>query len=301
MKTFLLVTGVLFKCINLYAQSTWFPNEATWINTYDNNASNGYTKTIVAGDTLINGIDCKKLASTNVQQFFIDQSIHYFNSAAYVSEANKVVLIYNLADNNFDTLYNLNAVPGDTLPVYGNVLEDILQEVLDTGTFLISGIPLKYLAVQYFGSGWIPVEPDTLVERIGSIHLGILHPNLGAQFGMETFCSYSDDLLGPYTPSGANCDSLYEALYVADVNEVQGNRKLQIFPNPVGDQLFITDSNQNAEQVNEVDIYDALGRSMIKMNEIPNSIDASSLPNGMYFMLVRSNISANKISFIKTK
>lgn len=56
--------------------------------------------------------------------------------------------------------------------------------------------------------------------------------------------------------------------------------ELVIFPNPASDKLFIKTKNEAA--VDEVVIYDQLGKVVFKDNNIVESIDISELMNGMY-------------------
>lgn len=299
MKRSILTISVLWKVWLVYGQSAWFPNDASWINTYDNNASNGYTKTIVAGDTDINGISCRKISSTNVQQYFIDQSIHYFYSVAYVYEANSSVYIFDPEQNTFDTLYNFIASPGDTLGVYSTWFSDIKEIVLDTGTLFISNVPLKYQSVQYLNPYWSPVEIDTLLEKIGSRYLGILHPDLGLQFGMETFCSYTDELLGTYSPTGADCDSLYTTLYFAGSEDIKTKNIFSIFPNPARNQIQLLISKSFTDRNMELRITDETGTSVITMKELPSFIDISGFSSGIFSLILTTNHEVWKSSFVK--
>ncbi|MFY7862108.1 MAG: T9SS type A sorting domain-containing protein, partial [Chitinophagales bacterium] len=80
------------------------------------------------------------------------------------------------------------------------------------------------------------------------------------------------------------CQSLYSSgLMIANQNK-QG---AAIFPNPVGDRLFI--SIQKAYRNAQVLVFDALGRSIISQNGLKNSeieVNTEALTRGIYFIKI---------------
>ncbi|WP_179339405.1 T9SS type A sorting domain-containing protein [Winogradskyella ludwigii] len=61
---------------------------------------------------------------------------------------------------------------------------------------------------------------------------------------------------------------------------------LKIYPNPVSDQLFI--SNRNSKDLDIV-IYDILGKQVLQKKSIKQSVDVSNLLDGIYFLEINSD------------
>ena len=61
---------------------------------------------------------------------------------------------------------------------------------------------------------------------------------------------------------------------------------LKIYPNPVSDQLFI--SNRNSKDLDIV-IYDILGKQVLQKKSIEQSLDVSNLLDGIYFLEINSD------------
>ncbi len=61
---------------------------------------------------------------------------------------------------------------------------------------------------------------------------------------------------------------------------------LKIYPNPVSDQLFI--SNRNSKDLDIV-IYDILGKQVLQKKSIEQSVDVSNLLDGIYFLEINSD------------
>jgi len=79
---------------------------------------------------------------------------------------------------------------------------------------------------------------------------------------------------------------LYEdevpCLGVAGLNDNEFNN-VEMYPNPANDYLsFDTNSNENID----VQIFDILGKSVLRLKNIPNSINISELKSGIYFVQI---------------
>lgn len=79
------------------------------------------------------------------------------------------------------------------------------------------------------------------------------------------------------------------------VNEVQINKDVNIYPNPVGDVLHFT----AATKYTRVNIYDLNGRLMLTQHLNSNAISVSSLPAGMYAAVFYSDDKQERHTFIK--
>ncbi len=72
--------------------------------------------------------------------------------------------------------------------------------------------------------------------------------------------------------------------------------RVNLYPNPVQDQLFIELEN---ETVNQVSIIDFSGKVVKSISQISNSIDVSELAKGVYILKVETNNSVLTSQFLK--
>ena len=61
--------------------------------------------------------------------------------------------------------------------------------------------------------------------------------------------------------------------------------KIQIYPNPVSDQLFITSEKST---IKTMAVFSTTGQKVLEIEGSSNSIDVSSLSKGMYFLEINS-------------
>ncbi|MGB3076867.1 MAG: T9SS type A sorting domain-containing protein [Chitinophagales bacterium] len=296
---FLLTLTTWLMCFTAKSQSNWFPDDAVWINIYGTTSSSGYTKIKVTGDTILNGLACKKLVSATIQQYITDPLIHYSLNDNYVLQSNQVVYIFNTDQQQFDTLYNFNVLAGDQLSFYSELYPDGYQEVTGIGQTTINNQELKWIAVKYHNINWPDGAIDTLIEKIGSTLFNVLLINIGYQFEWETLCNYSDNLIGLYSPKDMNCDSLYNAFLISEIREITNEGALKIFPNPVQDLLQLMISNQFTEQVEQVEIFDVYSRSVMKLEKISSFINITTLHSGIYLLELKTHNQTLKAKFLK--
>lgn len=83
----------------------------------------------------------------------------------------------------------------------------------------------------------------------------------------------------PFTINPNFCLVLNENGLEAETNEIS------VYPNPAHDKLFITEKNY---AVNSIEIFDLNGRN-IKSAAKDSSIDISNLPNGIYFIRIKTD------------
>jgi len=76
---------------------------------------------------------------------------------------------------------------------------------------------------------------------------------------------------------------------VTDIDKINFNEKIKIYPNPATDNLFINCSSFNSNSV-VLSIYNLLGDRIFvnELNSAENSIDLSSYPKGMYLIKLTS-------------
>lgn len=247
-----------------------------------------------AGDTLINGQPCSRIERMRFYQ--VMDSPVYTDSLTdlYTYSDSGIVWMFDPQLNDFDTLYDLNAFPGDSwqlihLPEPASLGQSFSLTVLDTGHINIDGNSLRWLSVQYdFGNLWSDqIFLDTLIERIGSIDWYMLPYSLpngatDAGEGGPLRC-YHDNETSYQRPSVETCD------LPLGVMEHVARPMLLIWPNPGTDCLTIR--MPVGEKLQGVLVRDALGRiclheSPLVENEIV--LDTERLPHGCYSIEVRS-------------
>ena len=69
-----------------------------------------------------------------------------------------------------------------------------------------------------------------------------------------------------------------------------------MYPNPVDDRLFIKATN---DSIDTVQIFDSLGKLVIKRFGIQNGLTVSSLETGIYFIQIKSSKGQTVKKFIK--
>ncbi len=226
------------------AQS-WFPDEAVWHYNYASGfGAVGHVRLSVEGDTVVAGTTLRKLHPVQEVYDHIGGQYHSFPLPAIpVMESEGLVLAWSHAENTLDTLCDMNAMPGDSwrlprLPDWRLCADSSYVQVLDTGTLVLGGVALRWLAVETHFliadmPGWPPPLPDTLIERIGSTTLYFLAHDIcnGSVDGHSAgpFRCYADDEVLLNLDPDIPCD------FIVGVNELTApgvQALLHIHPNP---------------------------------------------------------------------
>jgi hypothetical protein len=289
-----------FQLVIAKAQ-TWCPAGATWYYSDVWPGVNGYSKYNYTTDTLINSVNCKKIA--HYREGFSWSGGYYSNFVTpfYTYEQNGVAYLYNnlYGNNTFDTLFDMNAQIGDKwrFPLIDTTCADSLYfiQVLNTGTKVINGFNLKWLYVKRgpFDPNYDPNGPylnydfDTITERIGGCRYYDIFYSFcyGGTENDPQPCDkircYYDSTFGLYsTGISTSCD-----YYTTSVEEYElSNLNFSIYPNPATEQLNIVFS-ASTETVATLQIHDIVGRLIelvtIKAGESYN-YNTSSLPRSVY-------------------
>ncbi|HRN38760.1 MAG TPA: hypothetical protein PLL18_17755, partial [Flavobacteriales bacterium] len=164
-------------CMSMVQAQQWCPPGAEWRYTaaFCMGGCNGYVRLASAEDTMIQGQPCTRIERTRTYTAYFDPTILTDTlSNLYTYSASGIVWMLDPELNAFDTLYDFNALPGDSwqlihLPEY-SAGSDFLT-VLDTGHISIDGQALRWLSVEYHFQGATGNDPpylDTLMERVGS-------------------------------------------------------------------------------------------------------------------------------------
>lgn len=236
MRTVILLLGL---CTHWAHAQSWFNDQAEWHFGYANSGVViGYVHGTIGGDTILDGLVARKLQLHRFAAFIGTTQVYEENMRDEVLyHADGIVWVHVSQQAAFDTLYNMNALPGDRwrlaeLPNEGSPCgPESYMLVTDTGTTTRFGPELRWLAVDVHYSGeWGFMVQDTIVERIGTLDMYILPHDLclgmadGSQGGL--ILCYSDaeveHVWDPETP----CDRTL-GMRTSSITE-----PLHVFPNP---------------------------------------------------------------------
>ena len=297
----------LLKSERSFSQ-TWCPPGASWYYTDDGFYSEGYSKLTYSADTVINTITCKKITHyykfySKIIGFKDGYAMPYFTYAQ-----NGTVYIYNnkYGNNKFDTLFNINAQPGDRwrMPLVDTACADSLyyMKVLNTGTTNINGYNLKWLYLEKkFPSGGVVI--DTIIDRLGYRYDDIDYIECrggSSEAAHGKLRCYSDNSFGVYSTGISNsCD------LVTGVPELGlPATDFKIFPNPAHEKLNAVFHADQKSQI-KLFIYDLSGKLLTSdtFNERTDQLEISTaaLENGVYFCswYINDNfITCNKLTVI---
>lgn len=286
MRTALLVFGLGFGIVG--AAQTWFPPEAVWhYGYYQQPAQNGYVLHTVVGDTVIAGQACKNLSRVreSYDQLQGTYSTFVFDPL-FVSESNGLVMVYCTADGAFDTLYWMNAPPGDhwqlpNEPLCWNC--DSLSSILvtDTGHVVISGVTVRWSAVEidWGANVWFNYV-DTIYDRIGFSGIYFLPVDVSNGF--------SDGQSGGPFRCYEDVEIAMERFPTCDLINVGVDehgalwRDIGLWPNPGTGELNVDPGCANCSY--EIKVRDALGRSVVagRVDQGTAAFDLPELAAGVY-------------------
>lgn len=175
-----------------------------------------------------------------------------------------------------------------------------------------------------YNTGMFPAPADDAAYAAGSsITVEVVLPEgcynfiVTDYYGDGMCCNYGDGYVKVTNSAseeiinvgdfGAISDNLFESLWAVSANDVVIANNLNVFPNPVSDQLNVEFDLQESAQLN-IDVYNALGQ-MVKSVKAANytagnhllPINTSDLSAGMYMVTIRSNEGSMSEKFTVTK
>lgn len=254
----------------------WCPPGATWTYTFSNSwTTEGYARFMYTGDTVINGLASQRIEGYLEYFDYPSDTTYTVQDGPYYTSVNGgLVSIWD--GTAFDTLYDFNAVPGDhwlaTMPDGGESW--VYSVVTDTGTLVIDGSSLRFLALQ---------NGDTIAERLGQFNSYFL-PWIGMIIdaaGGPLRC-YSDmDIYHTRWWWDFGCASWL------GLEEPRVVTIITISPNPGDDQFTLSGISGTPE----VRIMDGAGRicSRQRLTKTRSTIETGGLPTGTYIVQVRES------------
>ncbi len=312
MKKLLLFTTALIFTAGVFAQ-TWCPPGAKWHfkrgMPNSNPGIDGVMALVYTGDSVVLGINCKKLVATFTGKTGGSGSpVVTQNFNTYLTHSsNNVIFLYNSANNVFDTVVDFNANignmwrrPGPNAQAGGCNARRMFI-VTDTGHVQVNNFNLKSITVTYtstinYGQGPISIlRQYDFTERLLFTYAGYesiynLFPTscevdgLIAELPNTWLRCYEDDTFPLYNKGNVGCSSL------TGIKTLQANAgHITMYPNPASDYITV---EWPETQHYELRLSDLLGRPL-PINIIENAsatrIDLGSLNAGIYFIQVYQN------------
>ncbi|MFZ6050716.1 T9SS type A sorting domain-containing protein [Halocola ammonii] len=308
MKTSTLLFSFLFLVSYFcQSQSEWAPVGAQWH--YESkfvSFSNGdeyYAPMLftVTADTTVNGQTCSKvvqtlgdccsnLSSANLET---DEGLTFLTYAE-----NDSIYFYDYHNESFKLVMDLGMQVGDTLTytlfstIGGENPYEVEAEliVLDEGEVMVNGNELRQLTVS--APTFTGVESITFTETLGFSHFFLVIPEV-----LSGFCDgeypnrlrcYNSPNFGMYEAVEYECDTSF---VITDISEIDSPR-ISVYPNPADESISLEIENLPTGDQLDVSILDLQGREVksatLRQNQNSLSIDSSDLPNGTYFLSLKT-------------
>ncbi|MEZ4918148.1 MAG: T9SS type A sorting domain-containing protein [Saprospiraceae bacterium] len=217
---------------------------------------------------LINGFYCHELE-------FEDSFMGSQSTDRFYREENG--LVYR---SNGELVYNLNLLPGDTLPSNLSANQGT-RTVIASGTLVYNdNLSRKFQIIQCAGDSSSSV---TVVEGIGDLEnfffseVLCINPLDGPT---DLLVCYAVDGQTVYLKQGSNCD-------LSSSNEIDKNNTARVYPNPVVDDLhLVLPKNDIDSRGGDIRIYNALGICVFEQKKVLVEgevvLNVSLLPTGIY-------------------
>lgn len=285
-KKYLVVFVVVCITITVKAQLWCTPNSVWHYDTSNPTWNTTYTKQTYLYDTIVLGVTFNKIKS-ETHGYGMSGPINNY-SYLYTSLQNDVVF-FNSTNSNIAAI--------DTLMYFGPIgakwrcwksggvsCNQSFIEIVDTGTTVIQSQALKWRKINYtnyylYGTAnqTVITGVDTLFERIGYKHLAFQF--LGycsdvVDVSESEFRCFQDGQINVNATSKV-CD------YVTGLQENLSEKKsILIYPNPSNNILNLKFSNEDYNNLINIEIIDNLGRKFLLDKTV--SLNISKLNSGFY-------------------
>lgn len=281
----LMILGIfLFKICLAYGQD-FAPIGAKWYFTegfaFSDNI--GFFELSVEKDTIIKGVDCKKIVKNKTQYCSTRPMIEYM----YENDANEVYFFDNEIDDFqklWDFIPNINEswsieFGADTLITY--IVDSISQ-------IEINGLNMKQIHVtyQFHQNGYeYFYTKSTIIEKIGDLNYFFPWNSVVCDENYaDGLRCYSDSQIGDYSTGISElCDYTYIGTSIQDYNK---NISMVVYPNPTNGLLVLKTDNVSYIDLN-YSILDISGR-LISAGQVgtDGNFDLSELETGLYQIFI---------------
>ncbi len=282
--------------------ATWYYEHFTWDPWLGGNIS--YLKYEYKADTIINGINCKKV--DKYHQTLFTQSIYTY------ADNDRV---YMLRDSIFYPVYDFTASVGDTMIIPGGI--DITYngfcnnpfgaaKIDSSGTMIINGESLRYICVSPTPTSQWGIH-GKIIEKVGPSKgvLASFEPTMVSYALCGVICPsppvislrcYSDDNFPLYTLGLVACD------YISSVSEYNNSNFIFLSPNPSNN--FINVNYKKSIVPEYYQIMDITGKIIVSDNITENTfiINTEKFQNGVYVLCLtdrNKNVSTKRFSVVK--
>jgi len=257
-----------------------------------------YTTFESISDTVISGIPCR---------YVVQVDRVYDTSAVYshfMYSSNDSVFFYR--DGEFHLLLYFGAVAGDTIVLgFGTASGDPLLMIVDsTSVINVNG---ETRTIQYVncGDGLIIEYADEVIEGIGST--AFMFPTADGELYGSLRC-YEDNVVGlflsPFHPYfGWNFEECDEIL--TGIDEIDGDKSLSAYPNPFATATTIVYELTKPSRV-QLTVYNVIGGVVYQAEDRLMAVgkysfiwSAESLPEGLYYVVLRSEQGVSVMKIVK--
>lgn len=255
------MTALMFSA----SAQNWALPSSKWTICYASLSPVYYYTLKVEGDTVVDGISCKKIGAF---------------TPLYTYESNDTV--YIRLNGKFRPTYYFNASVGDTISFYDtnqcggdSIVHAVINEIdsIDVGNKFLKRF--KSIITDRDSTSIYGDLTYTYIENVGSNYL---YPYLYCTdiFDQESYCicDYGDSTIQDFYVFHNNCIGV-------SIDEVNiADKEVSVFPNPFYDELNVQYSDDIL--VSSFTIIDLTGRTIKKIRQTSNNINLNDLPNALY-------------------
>ncbi len=288
--------------ISLQAQD-FGESDSRWV--YNYNGKNGYTSVDFIKDTIIDNLDFNWFDINAFLSTPQDTNLRQVHQLPLFLSNQDGLILFNLYDNDPDTLFNYNAEPGDIWTFREHRVSPDLYRITVVDTFMTLYAGSLNKAFSYHIN--IDNEPlssfiDTIYEHIGPLHRFILPYDdydygngNGSNIGGDLMC-FSNDALGTIEV-GPDPDFYFGPVYPFDCNrltsvdepdDLSTSAKLFLYPNPTQEVIFVSGVVGDARQYEIRNLSGAVVTAEILSIDL--KVDVSSLESGIYFLKIGEQV-----------
>ena len=266
-----LLLALLLNCSSaLLAQHKYIPfpdSNAIWVIRFigEHGEDEGASQTFIQKDTMINGIDYKKMVETSDSNLITPPGSHELWYAIRNDTAARKVYIYDILNGGGGKekiLYDFSVNIGDTIPnnswwtYRGSVITDIDTIVIDTNEHLV------FYTRSKLGDNLMPY-----IEGIGGT-AGLIYVPVFFEGGTQLVCQMLGEDRQPYYTAPGEICKLY---HYTGVEENAGkDAGAFIYPHPVN-AGSILEIKKEGDLIDDLLIYDNMGRLIYQRENTNNN------------------------------